>query len=475
MKNEKQPSFQWLERHIDDETVIQYYLPEFLLAEVYSPTVLRIAQQHWSELPFYVKESLDTEIVSLILNPVDNMQAALNQYWIQRAVKVLRGYADCQVPFSDDKRIVVPHRDLLSKKGHKQLSLLEQAIAENRSTNQLGKQARAAAQKAGLDLTLFIDMDYLDILNQNRFGLCKNIDVSMTSGCYNGCVHCGYEAKAPVSHMPYPIFLKVAQKIYGTASFQGPCYIYTDSDPIAYRDPIINADSGDVIMMMNTILKNKDKSNIQFVTKGVLTKRDEIAFGKIVHHANLFRFKQKNDWRPVMGLDISFVDLPGEAVAKNFERVKRTLEICMAIDPKVDFTLRYYVLPEQEQIPFERLLTLPGVSLSNIHISGFDAIGRWGEKMKEEGVKIYKGWYVPRVNLTDDRYVICSNLTMYDVYRKDDKLIWQPLGSVLDRNFITRLSNSVRLHPTVLQPQSEQFSKIKNIMRHLFGSREMLS
>ncbi len=477
MKNEEQPTFEWLQKHHIDEAAIQQYLPEFLLAEVYSPMILRVAQEQWNELPFYVRQSLDSEIVSLINNPVAATETALNQYWIRRAIHVLRGYADCPVPLSDDTRMKPLRRDLLSQKGHKRLCLLERALAENRATNQLGKQARSAAQKAGLDLSLFVDFEHLDTLSKGHYGVYKNIDVSMTSGCYNGCVHCGYEAKSPVSHMPYPIFLKIATKIYGNSNFNGFCYIYTDSDPITYRDSIINADSGDVILAMNSILKNKSKTGIQFVTKGVLTKRDEIAFGKVIHNANLFRFMRKKDWRPIMGLDISLVDLPGEAVDKNYQRVKRTLEICTDIDPKADITLRYYVIPEQKQLRLDELLLLPGITPENLHISGFDKVGRWAQKVKEGKIKksVYD-WLIPETVLTHNHYIISANLMLHDVYREGDKFTWQSLCSVFDKDFIRRLASPISLHPTVLRPivEPNKFSTVvKKSLQRLFRGRDM--
>ncbi len=160
-------------------------------------------------------ESLDPKIVSMINAETSAMrnQSTLNQYWVQRAITVLNGYANCPVPLSRDKRTKTFHRDILSEKGHQCLHILEQAYKAKHYTRRLEKLAQQAAQKALLDLSLFIDFDYLQpiVLSDVPYAApnSKNFQVSMTTGCYNGCVHCGFDAKAPVAHMPYPIFLKL--------------------------------------------------------------------------------------------------------------------------------------------------------------------------------------------------------------------------------------------------------------------------
>ncbi len=435
-----------LKKALNAPAAVQENLSDFLLVEMYTPTVLACAKEQWKTLPFYVTESLDPAIVELIHNPPAQVQSALNRYWIERAVNVLRGYADCPVPFARDTRGRGPRYDLLSEKGRARLQILEYAVSTNAATNKLATLARSAAQKADLDLDLFVDLSYMDAIAQH------DVTVTMSSGCDNGCVHCGFEARAPVSHMPYPVFLKLTQHCT-TKRWDHTCYIYSDSDPITYQDPIINADAGDAVRALVDVLDFPKIIRIPFLTKGVLTKRDEIAFGKVVHHQKLI------DRCFYFGVGLSFVDLPGEAVDKNIARIKRTVQIYRDITGK-NPPVKHLHLPGTTQVREETLSLVkaaPGQLRPISSDTDIVPVGRWDTASKQLKIKRKQNPDArsSEREFSEDGYIVGSNLMIYDVYlhteKGANKYVWQPLCSVFDRAFVERLKNPKQTHPTLVR------------------------
>lgn len=225
-----------------------------LLFEVFSPLIVGTAQQEWDRLPSYIRNSIPAGMRDIIKtsqsNP--NLQADIDAYYVNRAINVLKSYRDCRVPYSNDPRVeAVSGVNLLSPAGENRLNELRLASQSSSISLETAEKAFTACSKFFLDLNLFQDMDHvLDIFNpmtQKTIGeeSKDGSSLSMSSGCYNGCVHCLYSGCGPVSHMPYPLY----RRIYHAIRQSNPLAritSYHDSDPLHYADPIIGADAGDM-------------------------------------------------------------------------------------------------------------------------------------------------------------------------------------------------------------------------------------
>ncbi len=434
----KEIFFNFSKKYIDSESVLKLWVDEFLLMEMYTPLVLKIALEKWNTLPTYVTQSLDGDIVDLIKTPTAHSQTALNQYWINRAVNVLQGYTACPIPLSKDARVNSVKKDLLSPKGHKVLRILKHAVETKRTTDMLGNLAQSAAQKANLDLDLFIDIDLSNLFKKGEYWplLYNQIEISMSTGCYNHCVHCGFDAKAPVSHMPYPIFLKLFKQHADSNRIFGGCDLYNDSDPLSYRDPIINADAGDVVLALPRFMQ-KRPFNVSFLTKGVLTKQDEITFARVVHHHSRWPTSI------ILGIELSYIDLPNEPAAHNLKRIKRTAQIHREIINK-NPRIRHYHLPNTPTIT-EAELGLPAPHPDDwYHVieshTQIQQVGRWATAVQHLSPSDKKALEQTKEDqFTSNHYAISSNLTLYEVRLQGDKFVRRPMGSVLDKKFMNGL------------------------------------
>lgn len=443
---QKQPDVLWLNRHKNSIKTVEIFLSDFLLAEIYSPIVLTLMKEKWEALPFYVQKSIPSEILEIASTKgTENIQTQLNQYWLNRAIQVLSGYQNCPIPLTKDKRINGPRRNLLSSKGEKQLAFLKQAQARQRMSSRIMEMALESAHKFLLNLDLFIGFDYLNSFEFNkeykdtRSSRAPTLQVIMTSGCYNGCVHCGYSATAPVYHMPYPLFLKLFKTVYSQKSMDNYFFpfIYGNSDPVSYQDSIINADSGDVMLAFKRLYSKP--INISFLTKGILIKKDEVSLAKVLHHT-------KDKSKVELGFLFSFVDLPGENVNKNLVRLKRTQEIFNSILPG-KMSIRHYAVDGMETFDSKFISQFGKVDRDIM----LDQIGRWAEvserlQIEEEN---YHKKYDTR-HFTMDKYIIAADLTLYDVYKKGNQFFWQPICSILDQEAIGQMRTASRIHPTVL-------------------------
>lgn len=301
-------------------TLVQSQLYDFLLYGIYSPGVLKEWKSRSKEIPSYLNAQMPDSLKALANSSLsdDEMQQGIHRYWLDQAVRVLKGYHTCPVPLSSDKRVVSQTRSLLSLKGRSWLHRFEAVQKGNFVPLNMGHEAFYAANKFLLDLDLFQSLGYLKSCSLLNNGLQHNLTISMSSGCFNGCCHCGFGAKAPVSHMPYPILLKL-YFLFDRQTY--PSYLYADSDPISYQDPIIGADCGDVIHFIAL----KGQFTPSFITKGPLTRSNLTALSKVMERT---------------AAQFSFIDLPGEAnPAKNKSRIKEGINAYFEIPEK----RRYHV------------------------------------------------------------------------------------------------------------------------------------
>ena len=149
------------------------------------------------------------------------------------------------------------------------------------------------------------------------------------------CSHCGFSAKSPVSHMPYPIFLQLIH-LFGRnlrSPYTGVSQFYSDSDPIAYRDYVIGADMGDICRYIQTELPQKDSLYATIVSKGVLQKGDDVILAKIFENSSI---------------SLSFVDLPGTVVGLILVQKKNCLFI-IEVKVPVFLLIRIRLLNLMEQ------------------------------------------------------------------------------------------------------------------------------
>ena len=58
--------FELVYQNKDNPKIVSQVLDVFLLSEIYSPVIVRQAYERWSELPFYVKESIHPKMQRII-------------------------------------------------------------------------------------------------------------------------------------------------------------------------------------------------------------------------------------------------------------------------------------------------------------------------------------------------------------------------------------------------------------------------
>lgn len=175
----------------------------------------------------------------------------------------------------------------------------------------LKQEAFRSANKFLLDLNHFISFPHIEeasFLSQKA-----RLTVSLSTGCYNQCVHCAYEAKPPVSHIPYPIFLRLVEAFAHRLSEPASQMLYANSDPLSYYDPIIEADSADVVHFLKHTIPLQNRQKLAFLTKGILQKKDEKTVAKLA----MGRHK----------ITLSVLLLPGEPIAQNICRVLKTIDV----------------------------------------------------------------------------------------------------------------------------------------------------
>lgn len=380
---------------------VQSQLYDFMLYGIYSPQVLKEWRARQKEIPAYLNAQMPEELKALAHDTATDaaLQQGIHRYWLNRAVHVLKGYHACPVPLSSDKRVESKIRSLLSLKGRSWLHRFEAVQKGTDIPLNTAHEAFHAANKFLLDLDLFTSLGYLKSGSLLNNGLQRNLTISMSSGCFNGCCHCGFEAKAPVSHMPYPILLKL-YFMFDRQTY--PSYLYADSDPIAYQDPIIGADCGDVIHYI--ALKGQFAPG--FITKGPLTPANVTALCKVMEKT---------------AAQFSYIDLPGEKnVAKNKSRIKEGIAGFMQMPEK-----RRYHVPIIRRYSFNDPVGVEATFYQNK--PSFN--GAWAETWRRLGLPdSQKGGN----DFSDDGIVIKSNGDICGVALNPQthKFEWETLGNI---------------------------------------------
>ena len=312
--------------------------------------------QKEDSLPYYIKNGIPDEIKALLNQKEKPTEKDIRRFYLDKAVQVLEGYENCPVPMRlsyKDGRIslteegekTVPSflpkngqekkkgyfdstvgcfiepqkQDLLSEKGHERLKELKACQKKEEISDETLRKAIEAGNKFMLDMSLFKDFPGLDQFKEKVHEI-KNVIVSATCGCYGNCSHCGYNASSNVRHMPYPMIIKIFNQLDLTSKSTIPM-LYSDSDPLAYYDPIIGADTGDICYK----LREKNPGfYTPIVTKGLLHLQPEnifhtkeaVSFGKLLENSQI---------------TLSYVDLPGENIPQNTQRIKTTLRVAKCV------------------------------------------------------------------------------------------------------------------------------------------------
>ena len=294
-----------------NDKFVEQHLSDFILCQIYSRTVFEKMAQQWEILPPYIQNEVPYAIRQKAFSShLKGTESFLSEYWLRKGFQVLSDYNRALVPYSEDYRTDFRMENLLSLKGFYEWQWLKRALWQGRTGQNVTFRAMKSANKFLLNIKLFKNFNLLKnttIYSRPQFG---RIILSVSTGCYNMCSHCGYSATAPVSHMPYPVFIQLAH-LFGRnlcSRESGVAQFYSDSDPIAYRDKVINADIGDICRYVQTQLPEEKRLAATFVSKGVLQKGDEEALAKAF------------ECNPI---SLSYVDLPGE---KNIERNKIRIE-----------------------------------------------------------------------------------------------------------------------------------------------------
>lgn len=306
------------------------HLFDFLLMEIFSPIILKRAKE--VQLPSYVKRHIPQELL-------EGMPIA--DYYQKKAIDVLEGYKSCQSPYPISSSAYTETTNLLSQKGEAFLSRLKQEKLSEELTIQ-------ASNKVLLNLGFFKDLSDFEKMPFIRHHGKEKIKVAATAGCYNQCCHCGYPARKVISHMRYPVLMKMLDKIGGILYPREKLSLYADSDPLAYRDPIINAHMGDVVRSLRTEPTLIWERPFNFVTKGPLFEEDADILAELSEQSNLC---------------LSFVNIRQERdVASNQSRVEKAIQ---HISTSVPFERRYsplavmeYQAGEIKESPFDKENTL---------------------------------------------------------------------------------------------------------------------
>ena len=312
----------------DNKKIVQKYLNDFLLFQIYSPEILHQAYISWPELPWFIKKNVPQKVQDLIENSSyvsgKVLQTQLNEYYIRCAVDVLSAYQSCDTPITQDKTIPQNRYKLTAEKGDKALVILQNALQEKHFSNQMADLAIRSGHKFLADDKYY---RYPKISFQMASAYALPIrpegeketnwmfpTIQLTQGCLNHCSHCDSCAEPHLSHMPWPIFrglYRNLNKYYRhyrqeKSGFYFACF-FSDSDMLDYQDPIMGVDSGDVGLWITG-----EKGYCNYLTRGVKNESDKLALAKALVSG-----------QPV---GISFVDTPKENMEHNLKQLNETLD-----------------------------------------------------------------------------------------------------------------------------------------------------
>lgn len=329
-----------------------------LLTETYSPEILVEASYQWDTIPDFIKHATPLKIKHIIeqipLMSTGEIQKALDTYWTIKGRDVLKAYQNCPLPLQNgpfNNKHTKKRHNILSKKGERALLLLENAIKEQMFSSKTAQLGESVANKFLINLTHYksfnIDPNLLP-RTYHEVNRDKTIYpvLQLSEGCPNNCSHCLARAENKLSHMPYPLFLSVHKKLWDTykthplLNIDSPYFSYAEifqiffdnSDLMVYKDPIINADCGDV-----SIYLTLQKAPLIFLSRGLLEKESEVAFSKVLYAG-------KN-------VSISFVDTPLENKQLNIKRLHRTLKVAEKMGAKEQILVVHYHLKSGPSVP----------------------------------------------------------------------------------------------------------------------------
>lgn len=316
----------------DDKKLIQERLDDFLLFQVYSPTILRKAYARWPELPWFIRENTPEDIQRLIEKSSHfsdkAIQLKLNEYYIRQAVDVLSKYQACDTPITQDPTVPKNRYKLTSKQGDKALLILQNALKEKQFSDTMADLAIHTSHK-------FLSKDKYYIQYKFSKKMASSLawpdedeagqihyefpTIQLTKGCMNRCSHCDSKAEPHLSHMPWPIFRSLyrglnkhyqhyQQKKVGRyfASF------FADSDMLDYRDPIMKVDAGDAGLWLAG-----EEGHCQYLTRGVKNEGDKLALAKALVSGR--------------AIAISFVDTPCENQERAIKQLNETLDVVESV------------------------------------------------------------------------------------------------------------------------------------------------
>ncbi len=334
-----------------------------LLTEIYSPEILVEASYQLDTIPDFIKDTTPLKIKHIIeqipLMSTGEIQKALDTYWTIKGRDVLKAYQNCPLPLQNgpfnNKHASVRH-NILSKKGEKALAILENATKEQMFSSKTAQLGESVANKFLIDLRHYksfeIDPNLLTRTyhEDNREKIVYPV-LQLTDGCPNKCSHCLARAENKLSHMPYPLFLSLHKQLWDTykthplPDMDHPSFSYSEifqiffdnSDLMAYKDPIIKADSGDI-----SLYSTMNHAPMAFLSSGLLGKESEIAFSKVLYTG-------KN-------VSISFVDTPLENKQLNIKRLHQTLKVAEKMGAKDQILVVHYHLKSGPSVPDEVFL-----------------------------------------------------------------------------------------------------------------------
>lgn len=309
-----------------DVDFVRAHLHDYVLADMFSPEVLREVKTQMDQLPWYIKKSIPQPLLKVMTDALESeWPALLQEHYTKQAIDSLTYCADCAVPYSKDPRVFQVRRDLLSSAGHAVLAdLTEKQLPV--SEESLDK-VMSVANKFLVPCRLFKPLQDFSFLFSEK----DPCDVSLTSGCYNGCVHCGIDAQPLVSHMPFPVAKQIIWYLRDHGIINQK--LFFDSDPLAYRSPAFGGvDMGDIYGMYPAGVP---------LTKGVLIgTQDELALAKIARQRSL---------------GLSLVDIEGENITQNLARISRSIDIITDVKQDSFYVVVYQVEGKRSE-PVEKFI-----------------------------------------------------------------------------------------------------------------------
>lgn len=351
------------------EDIPLHLLSHLIMAEIYTPAIIMRTYEIFKKLPPFLQELPDKFIANLIKNADEfsekEIQTKLNTYWTKRGLLVLKGYQKTPLPLTESTKAYpkAKHVNLLSPNGEKALLYLTKAAQKRIFTRESAFIGQISSNKILLDLSLYKNFDIpADTLvrrynseAEDKYASQTRLSfpiLQLTKGCPNNCSHCIARAQPKITHMPYPLFLQLHNHLWKTyknyptknnGKWEETFNVFfNDSDLAIYHDPIINADSGDIVLNLKT--KN---APIAFLTRGIVNDISKRALSKV------FFLKH-----PVT---LSFVDTPLENKVYALSQMQKTIRLAESLNAKSNILLTHYCLKSGPSVSDDIFLGITSV------------------------------------------------------------------------------------------------------------------